>query len=202
VLHTAPRHWLWHPKQADLDTALAREIAEAEEARRKAAAALAERLAKEAAERVERRAREAAERRHAEAEEAERLARELEAERLAEEARLAVEDAEAEARQEQYLRDLEVWQAESAKRREAALLAFANRVPIALAWAADYYPVRAALPPSLVFEEDDILRLFELCPSRRAHLALVDQPAIRRWFSNPRCRVAAKAAWDRYAGAP
>jgi hypothetical protein len=71
-----------------------------------------------------------------------------------------------------------------------------------LAWAADYYPERATSPPTLILNAADVCRLFERCSSRRAHLALVDQEPIQRWFSNQHCRAAAKAAWDRYASAP
>jgi hypothetical protein len=71
-----------------------------------------------------------------------------------------------------------------------------------LAWAADYYPDRGAPPPALILNAADVCWLFERCPTKRAHLALVDQEPIRRWFSNPHCRAAAKAAWDRYAKAP
>ena len=70
-----------------------------------------------------------------------------------------------------------------------------------LAWAADYYPARTTRPPDLSWVgPDDVVALFEQCPSRIAYLALVDQPDIRRHFSAQPCTDAAGAAWQRCAG--
>jgi hypothetical protein len=68
-----------------------------------------------------------------------------------------------------------------------------------LAWAANHYPTRANPPPELFWiGPDDVVALFEQCPSRIAHLALVDQGPICRHFAIPACRDAALAAWQRY----
>jgi hypothetical protein len=68
-----------------------------------------------------------------------------------------------------------------------------------LAWAGDHYPTRVNPPTELAWiGPNDVVALFEQCPSRIAHLALVDQRAICRHFSIPACRDAALAAWQRY----
>lgn len=68
-------------------------------------------------------------------------------------------------------------------------------------WAAAYYPTCAEQPPdfyALRLTNEQIAELFARMPSRQAHLALVDQPAIRRRFTDKALAQAVRAAWRRH----
>jgi hypothetical protein len=67
-----------------------------------------------------------------------------------------------------------------------------------LRWAAAYYPTRAEPPPdirALRLTDAEIRELFTKAPSRQAHLALVDQPAIRNRLGDPALAASVIAAW-------
>jgi len=67
-------------------------------------------------------------------------------------------------------------------------------------WAESHY-LSTALPPldisGTTLTDSEIAELFARVSSRRAHLALVDQPGIRTRLSDPALAEAAKAAWAR-----
>jgi hypothetical protein len=67
-----------------------------------------------------------------------------------------------------------------------------------LRWAAAYYPTRALPPPDILalrLTDAEIGELFTKAPSRQAHLALVDQPAIRNHLADPDLAALVTAAW-------
>ena len=68
-------------------------------------------------------------------------------------------------------------------------------------WAENYYPDRSEAPPNIAalrLSDADILALFSQPLSRRAHLALIDQAAIRRRVeADAALKDAVKAVWNR-----
>jgi hypothetical protein len=72
-----------------------------------------------------------------------------------------------------------------------------------LRWAVSYYPQRAEPPPDIMalrLTDAEIGELFTKAPSRLAHLALVDQPAIRNRLGDPELAALVKAAWAQKSG--
>ena len=70
-----------------------------------------------------------------------------------------------------------------------------ERIAPLLRWAEGYYPSRSIEPPDLAgtnLTDAELIELFARVPSRRAHHALVDQPAIRTGLAD-----AVLAAWQR-----
>jgi hypothetical protein len=204
--------------EARRQAAWQRQLAEADE-RYRAELEMSERqrIERETAEKL------AAERRRVEREEADKLAAEAAEQRrialVAEEERQRVElAAERERRRRQWEAEeplrraraeeaaerdrLQRLQREEEQRQERVRqeeegLRHANAI---LAWAESYYPARANPPPDLSgLGPAYVVWLFQQATSRKAHLALVDQEPIRRWFGDPRCSSAAKAAWERHA---
>jgi hypothetical protein len=69
-----------------------------------------------------------------------------------------------------------------------------------LRWAEGYYPSKPSGPPdvaSMNLTDAELIEMFARVPSRRAHHALVDQPAIRNRLSDMTLSDAASAAWLR-----
>jgi hypothetical protein len=72
-----------------------------------------------------------------------------------------------------------------------------------LRWAATYYPTRAEPPPDILalgLTDAEIGELFTQAPSRQAHFALVDQPAIRNRLTNPELAATVTATWAHEPG--
>jgi hypothetical protein len=75
-----------------------------------------------------------------------------------------------------------------------------ERIAPLLRWAEGYYPSRATEPPDIAgmnLTDAELIELFARVPSRRAHHALVDQPAIRNRLSDTTLSDAVSAAWLR-----
>jgi hypothetical protein len=75
-----------------------------------------------------------------------------------------------------------------------------ERIAPLLRWAESYYPSRLIEPPDIAgmsLTDAELIELFARVPSRRAHHALVDQPAIRNRLSDTTLSDAASAAWLR-----
>jgi hypothetical protein len=75
-----------------------------------------------------------------------------------------------------------------------------ERIGPLLRWAEGYYPSRQIEPPDIAamnLTDAELIELFARVPSRRAHHALVDQPAIRNRLSDTTLSEAASAAWLR-----
>ena len=75
-----------------------------------------------------------------------------------------------------------------------------ERIAPLLRWAEGYYPSRPSGPPDIAginLTDAELIELFARAPSRRAHHALVDQPAIRDRLSDTTLSDAASAAWLR-----
>jgi hypothetical protein len=73
-----------------------------------------------------------------------------------------------------------------------------ERIAPLLRWAEGYYPSRPIEPPDIAgmnLTDAELIELFARVPSRRAHHALVDQPAIRDRLSDTALADAALAAW-------
>jgi hypothetical protein len=75
-----------------------------------------------------------------------------------------------------------------------------ERIAPLLRWAEGYYPSRQIEPldiDGMNLTDAELIELFARVPSRRAHHALVDQPAIRNRLSDTTLSDAASAAWLR-----
>ena len=74
-----------------------------------------------------------------------------------------------------------------------------ERIAPLLRWAEGYYPSRAIEPPDIAgMNLTEAELLFALMPTRLAHLALVDPPAIRDRLADPVLADAAREAWERH----
>ena len=75
-----------------------------------------------------------------------------------------------------------------------------ERIAPLLRWAEGYYPSRQIAPPDIDgmnLTDAELIELFARVPSRRAHHALVDQPAIRHRLTDTTLSDAASTAWLR-----